>query len=167
MNRALQKLLLVITIILLFVSGCASSANYGTFRRDRELDNMFLSYKVLPDYNYYASGGYDKPNAILGVHKDYLMVTDVSWRSVPNVSSAQIEKWIRTIDPDDRGPGHDYFAYYILDPEGKQVGFWYSIQKHTVVKFLEENKIEVYPPELIQPGDGFGGGDNRGIIIRP
>jgi hypothetical protein len=95
------------------------------------------------------------------------MITDVSWRSIPNVSSAQVEKWIRTIDPDDRGPGHDYFAYYILDPEGKQVGFWYSIQKHTVVKFLEENKIEVYPPELIQPGDGFGGGDNRGIRIRP
>jgi len=167
MNKALQKLLLVITIISLFLSGCASYANYGTFRRDRDLYNMFLSYQVLPDYNYYTSGGYDKPNAILGVHKDYLMITDVSWRSIPNVSSAQVEKWIRTIDPDDRGPGHDYFAYYILDPEGKQVGFWYSIQKHTVVKFLEENKIEVYPPELIQPGDGFGGGDNRGIRIRP
>ena len=167
MSKVLQKVLLVIAIISLFLSGCASYANYGTFRRDRDLYNMFLSYQVLPDYNYYTSGGYDKPNAILGVHKDYLMITDVSWRSIPNVSSAQVEKWIRTIDPDDRGPGHDYFAYYILDPEGKQVGFWYSIQKYTVVKFLEENKIEVYPPELIQPGDGFGGGDNRGVRIRP
>ena len=166
MNKVLKKLLLVIAIIPLFFSGCAGTGNYGTLRIDRDLYNMFLSYQVLPDYNYYTSGGYDKPNAILGVHKDYLMVTEVSWRSIPNVHSAQIEKWIRTIDPEDRGVGSNYFAYYILDPEGKQVGFWYSIQTHTVVKFLEENKIEVYPPELIQPGDGFGGGDGGGRRIR-
>ncbi|MEK6197659.1 MAG: hypothetical protein N2B58_05740 [Desulfobacterales bacterium] len=58
-------------------------------------------------------------------------------------------------------------AYYILDPEGKQVGFWYSIQNYTVVKFLEENKIEVYTPDLIQPGDGFdGNGGSMRIKLR-
>lgn len=167
MNKALQKLLLVIAIISLFISGCAGTGNYGTFHHDRELDNMFMSYQILPDYNYFTSGGYDKPNAILGIHKDYQMITDIDWRSIPNISSVQVEKWIRTIDPDDRSVGSHYFAYYILDPEGKQVGFWYSIQNHTVVKFLEENKIEVYPPDLIQPGDEFGGDDReRGIKIR-
>ena len=95
MNEAFQKLLLVIAVISFFFSGCAGTGNYGTLRLDRELDKMFLSYQVLPDYNYYASGGYDKPNAILGVHKDYLMVTDFFWRSIPNVNSAQIQKWIR------------------------------------------------------------------------
>ena len=167
MNKALQELLLVIAIISLFISGCAGTGNYGTFHRDRELENMFMSYQILPDYNYFTSGGYDKPNAILGIHKDYQMITDIDWRSIPNISSAQVEKWIRTIDPDDRSVGSNYFAYYILDPEGKQVGFWYSIQNHTVVKFLEENKIEVYPPHLIQPGDEFGGdARERGIKIR-
>jgi hypothetical protein len=164
MNEAFQKLLLLITVISLLLSGCAGTKKYGTFHLDRELDQMFLSYQVLPDYNYYTSGGYNKPNAILGVHKDYQMVTDF-WVSIPNVNSAQIEKWIRTIDPEDIGPGNNYLAYYILDPEGKQVGFWYSIQNYTVVKFLEENKIEVYPPELIQPGDGFDG-DGRGMRIK-
>ena len=165
MNRTLQKSLFAIVIILLFVSGCADTGDRGTLRRDRELGQMFMSYQVMPEHNYFTSGGYDKPNAILGIHKDYEMVTEANWRIIPNVSSAQVEKWIRTIDPEDRGPGHDYFAYYILDPEGKRVGFWYSIQRHTVVKFLEGNKIEVYPPELIQPGDGFGDGDGRGRRI--
>ena len=165
MNEALQKLFLVIAIISFFFSGCAGTGNYGTLHRDRELDQMFLSYQVLPDYKYYTSGGYDKPNAILGVHKDYLLVTDL-WQNIPSVNSAQIQKWISTIDPEDRETGHSYFAYYILDQEGKQVGFWYSIQKFTVVKFLEENKIEVYTPDLIQPGDGFGG-DGRGMRIKP
>ena len=167
MNNVFKKLLLAVAILPLFFSGCVSTGNRGILRSNRDLDRMFMSYQVLPDHNYFTSGGYDKPNAILGVHKDYEMVTDTNWRIIPNVSSAQIEKWIRTIDPDDRGQGSNYLAYYILDPEGKKVGFWYSIQKHTVIKFLEGNKIEVYPPELIQPGDGFGGGDNRGIRIRP
>ena len=165
MNRTLQKLLLAIVIILLFVSGCADTGDRGILRRDRDLYNMFSAYQVLPNHNYYTSGGYDKPNAILGIHKDYEMITEANWRLIPNVSSVQVEKWIRTIDPEDREVGSNYFAYYILDPEGKRVGFWYSIQKHTVIKFLEGNKIEVYPPELIQPGDGFGGGDGRGRRI--
>ena len=165
MNRTLQKLLLAIVIILLFVSGCADTGDRGTLRRDRDLYNMFSAYQVMPDHNYFTSGGYDKPNAILGIHKDYEMITEANWRLIPNVSSAQVEKWIRTIDPEDREVGSNYFAYYILDPEGKRVGFWYSIQKHTVIKFLEGNKIEAYPPELIQPGDGFGG-DGRGRRIR-
>ena len=161
-----RKLLLAAVIITLVFSGCVSTGDRGILRRDRELGQMFMSYQVMPDHNYYTSGGYDKPNAILGIHKDYEMITEANWRMIPNVSSAQIEKWIRTIDPDDRRPGSNYFAYYILDPEEKRVGFWYSIQKHTVIKFLKGNKIEVYPPELIQPGDGFGGGDGHGRRIR-
>jgi hypothetical protein len=160
-------------VLAFFFSGCAGTGNYGTLHRDRELDQVFLSYQVLPDYKYYTSGGYDKPNAILGVHNDYILVSDL-WQSIPSVDSAQIQKWIRTIDPEDRGIGHNYFAYYILDQEGKQVGFWYSIQNFTVVKFLEENKIQVYEenkiqvytPDLIQPGDGFGEGDGNGMSIK-
>ena len=165
MNEALQKLFLLTAVLAFFFSGCAGTGNYGTLHRDRELDQVFLSYQVLPDYKYYTSGGYDKPNAILGVHNDYILVSDL-WQSIPSVDSAQIQNWIRTIDPEDRGIGHNYFAYYILDQEGKQVGFWYSIQNFTVVKFLEENKIQVYTPDLIQPGDGFGEGDGNGMSIK-
>jgi hypothetical protein len=164
MNEAFLKLFLLMAVISFFFSGCAGTKNRGSLQIDRELEKIFLSYQVMTDYNYYTSGSYDKPNAILGVHKDYQMVTDF-WVSIPNVNSAQIEKWIRTIDPEDRAPGHSYFAYYILDPEGKQVGFWYSIENHTVIKFLEENKIDVYPPDLIQPGDDFDG-DGRGMRIK-
>ena len=167
MNEATHKLLLVIAAISFFPPGCAGSGNYGTFQRDRDFDKMFLSYQVLPDYKYYTSGGYDKPNAILGIHRDYQLVSEL-WQSIPDVDSTQIKKWISTIDPEDRGSGHSYFASYILDPEGKQVGFWYSIQKFTVVKFLDENKIEVYTPDLIQPGDEFSSDGNRvgPIILR-
>ena len=162
MNVAVQKLILIMAV--LFLSGCAVSGNQGTLLRNRELDKMFLSYQVIPDHRYYTSGGYDRPNAILGLHMDYQLDNDL-WQSIPNVDSAQIEKWIRTIDPADREIGHNYFAYYILDPDGKRVGFWYSIQNFTVIKFFEEKRIQVYTPDLIQPGDRSGDGDRTPIKL--
>lgn len=137
--------------VLIIVSGCAGSGNRGTMKRDQVLNQQFLTYQVLPDYTYYSSGGYDKPNAILGIHKDYQLVPGL-WQSV-EISSAQMEKWIRTIAPEDYRKG-GYFAAYILDPDGKRAGIWYSIQDSTTVKFPGDNKIEVYTPNLNQPSGG-------------
>ena len=136
--------------VLIIISGCAGSGNQGTMKRDQGLNQQFLSYQVLPDYTYYFSGGYDKPNAILGIHKDYQLVPGL-WQSI-QISTAQLEKWIRTIAPEDYRKG-GYFAAYILDPDGRRAGIWYSIQDTSTVKFLEGNKIEVYTPDLNQRGE--------------
>ncbi len=155
LNRILARFMPVALTfaVLIIISGCASSGNRGTMKRDQELNQQFLSYQVLPDYTYYSSGGYDKPNAILGIHKDYQLVPGL-WQSA-EISSAQLEKWIRTIAPEDYRKG-GYFAAYILDPDGKRAGIWYSIQDSTTVKFPGENKIEVYTPNLNQPsGSGM------------
>jgi len=155
-----------LAVILVFTGCAATGGNYGRLERSRDLDRMFLSYEVSPDHRYYTSGGYDKPNAILAIHKDYELVTDL-WLSIPNADTAQMRKWIDTISPEEDFRGTEgYFAAYILDPEGNKVGFWYSIQDSTVIKFLGENKIQVYTPDLFQPGELFMG-DGDGGIIKP
>jgi len=151
-------------IVSIVLSGCASSgANYGRMERNRDLERMILSYEVFSDHQYYTSGGYDKPNAILGIHKDYQLVTDL-WHSIPNVNTAQMRKWIDTISPDQDYGSKGYFAAYIFDPQGNKVGFWYSIQDSTIIKFLGDNKLQVYTPELFQPGELFLGDGGDGII---
>jgi hypothetical protein len=140
---------LVVTVAGLF-AGCAPSGNYGTLQRSRELDQKFLNYEVLPDYNYFISGVYDKPTAILGIHKDYQLVSDL-WEPV-QISTAELEKFIQGIDPESYRGTIGYYAAYILDPDGKTVGIWYSIQNTTTVKFLGGNKIEVFTPIPIPPG---------------
>ena len=145
--------LLTVTATLAFltvISGCAGSGSNGTMQRDQALNQQFLTYQVLPDYTYYFSGGYGKPEAILGIHKDYKLAPGL-WQSI-EISPAQLEKWIRTIAPEDFRRG-GYFAAYILDPNGKRAGVWYSIQDSTTVKFPGEKKIEVYTPDLFQPGE--------------
>jgi hypothetical protein len=146
-----SMIVVVIIAAIIMISGCAGSGSRGTMQRDQALNQQFLSYQVLPDYTYYFSGGYDKPEAILGIHKDYQLVPGL-WQSA-QISSAQLEKWIKTISPEDYKRG-GYFAAYILDPDGKRAGIWYSIQDSTTVKFPEENKIEVYTPDLFQSGGG-------------
>ena len=144
------NIFLVVAVAGLFV-GCATSGNYGTLQRSQELNQKFLNSEVLPDYNYYISGGYDRPNAILGIHKDYQLLSDL-WEPV-QMSSGLMGKFIQAIDPESyRGPV-GYFAAYILSPGGKTVGIWYSIQNTTTIKFLNGNKIEVYTPRLLQPGN--------------
>ena len=149
MNEALQKLFLVIAIISFSFSGCAGPGNYGTLKRDQELNRMILAYEVIPDHNYYFSGSSDRPNAILGIHRDYQLVSQL-W-STAQINSAQLAKWIGNIAPENyRGPS-GYIAAYILDPDGKKVGIWYSIMNTTTVEFLEGNKIKVNSPDLYPP----------------
>lgn len=141
--------LLAVFIALFLLVGCAGG-NYGKIARDRDLDNMFLSYEVLPDHRYYTSGGYDSPNAILAIHTDYELDNPRNlWVAIPNVDTGQMRKWIDTIAPDQnyRRSG-SYFAAYILNPDGNRVGAWFSIENYTTVKFLEGNKVQVYPPPL-------------------
>ena len=132
-NFAIMAGVLIVSLIL---SGCASRGNFGHLQRDREIDKTFYAYEVLPDHRYYSSGGYDHPNAILAIHNDYELVTDL-WHSIPNVNSAQIRKWIDTISPKENyNSSRGYYGAHILDPNGKRVGVWYSIQDETVIKFL-------------------------------
>ena len=154
-------------IVSMVLTGCASTGgNYGHLQRDREIDNTYYAYKVLPDHRYYTSGGYDLPNAILAIHKDYELVTDL-WQSIPNVNSAQIRKWIETISPKENyRKSRGYFGAYIIDPtNGNKAGVWYSVQDTTVIKFLGENKLQVYTPDLFQPGELSGDGGS-GVHIK-
>ena len=45
-------------------------------------------------------------------------------------------------------------AGYIQAPNGDKIGAWYSGQRNAIVKFLEDNWVKVYTPNL-KPS--FGG----------
>jgi hypothetical protein len=144
--------LLASAFMLLLLAGYAAAGMYGTIDRDRDLDNMFRNYEVLQDYNYFTTGGYDVPNAILLIHKDYELDNPGNfWRPIPNVDYEQMRKWVSVISSEqDFNRTGNYFATYILDQNGQRVGVWYSAETFATVKFLEGNRILAYTPELNQ-----------------
>ena len=143
--------LLASALMLFLLASCAATGNiYGTLDRDRDLDNMFLNNEVLQEYNYFTSGGYYKPNAILLIHKDYELDNPGNlWVPIPSVDYNQMRRWISIISSDqDFTRTGNYYAAYILDKNGKRVGVWYSVETFATVKFLEGSKILVYTPDL-------------------
>jgi len=151
-------------LLIIMVAGCAAG-NHGTLTWDRDLDNMFESYQVLPEHNYYITGGYGAPAAILAIHKNFHLDNEAGlWVEFPDVSPNQIKKWVDNLSPEiSFWDKNNFFAFYILDPDGNRIGVWYSGQKNTTVKFLDDNRIRVYPPDLKAE---FGGeAIMNGIII--
>ena len=143
--------LLASALMLFLLAGCAAAGDiYGTLDRDRNLDNKFLNYEVLQDYNYFTTGGYYKPNVILLINKDYKLDNPGNlWIPIPYVDYDQMRKWISIISSDqDFTRTDNYYAAYILDQNGQRVGVWYSVETFATVKFLKGNKILVYTPDL-------------------
>lgn len=136
----------------LLVNYAFAAGIYGKLDRNRNLDNMFRNYEVMQDYNYFTTGGYDRPNAILLIHKDYELDNPKNlWVPISYVDHNQKRKWISVISSEqDFNRSSNYYAAYILDQNGTRVGVWYSVETFATVKFLAGNKILVYTPELNQ-----------------
>jgi hypothetical protein len=151
LNRRNSLFTLLASAFMIFLlAGYAAAANiYGTLDRDRDLDNMFLNYEVLQDYNYYTSGGYDAPNAILLINKDYKLDNPGNlWVTIPSVDNNQMRKWVSSIGGQQVLRSANYYAAYILDQNGQRVGVWYSVEMFASVKFPGEGKIFVQTPAL-------------------
>lgn len=134
----------VVGFFLLFTAVTGCSGNFGHLRRDGEARKNFESYQVLPDHNYFYSGSSSKPIAIMGIHKDYTLETQL-WKSV-ELTPEQLKSWMNNISPT-LGRAIDNYGSVIVDPAGKTVGIWYSKYKQTTVEFKDNNTIIVHTPK--------------------
>ena len=134
-------------VLLLFSSaamvGC--SENYGRLQRSQEVDQMFKTYQVLPDYNYYYTGPEGRPDAIMGIQNEYMLET-AHWKPF-DASEDILKQWVDTINFHNIASARYYpYGFFILDSEGSRLGIWYSIWDWTTVVMRGENRVQVFPP---------------------
>ncbi len=141
---------LTLLVSLILLSGCA--ANYGGLRISGEVTRLFETYQVQTDYQYYYSGPESRPHAIMGIHRSYTLNSKL-WKAV-DISEAQLKSWVRSrmygrlgISP--RG-------YYIVDPDGKRIGIWYSMWGTTTVKIEGPGQIMVATPDIFSGPNALG-----------
>lgn len=134
----------VIMLLISLQMGCAA-ANYGAIRPSSEVNELFESYEVLGDHNYYYSGPAAIPNAIIGIHENYTLKSDL-WKPV-DLTQDQLKKWILLIT-NKRGFSIRIYGYHILDPQEEIVGVWYSSYNRTVVKMLDDQHVVVHTPTV-------------------
>lgn len=140
-------LILSIFSALVFLS--CSGANYSGLQTSNEVNRLFESFQVLDDHNYYYSGSDNRPEAILGVHKDYVLKTKL-WKPV-NLTSEQLRLWINMMT-DHRGTSFRIFGARVVVAGGKQIGIWYSPYYWTSVRMLDDRHVVINTPTA-SPGE--------------
>jgi hypothetical protein len=144
----------IVIITLTLIAGC--SANYGSLKRDAEVQQAFESNQVPMDYKYYYYAD-SEPYVIFGIEPKYEMDSRM-WRDV-SPDTAEFKEMTRWIWED---YGYIKFGADILDPNGIKVGIMYTAIRETSVKFVGDNRIVVIPntPFLWGP-DGRRSGGSR------
>jgi hypothetical protein len=138
----------VLWVLLLLVPGCM--ANFGSMERSQKINEVFESYQVLPNYNYYYTGGQNNPKAIMGIHKDYNLKTS-SWTLMDSLTSDTLKK--RVDGMTNEGQGLKAYGWVIFSPNGEKVGVWYSMLDQTTVKFGDNKEIFVSQPNWEDPDE--------------
>ena len=121
---------------------CAG-ANYSGLMTSNEVNIIFESFQVLDDHNYYYSGSDNRPEAILGIHKDYTLSTRL-WKPV-NLTSEQLKLWVNMMT-DHRGTSFRTWGARVIVPDGKQIGIWYSPYSWTSVKMKDDRHVVINTP---------------------
>jgi hypothetical protein len=132
---------MVIFFSILFIA--CTVANRGGLRLSRDVNNLFESYQVLDNHNYYYSGPDARPNAILGIHKDYILKSNL-WKPV-DLTPDQLSLWIRMMT-DHRGTTLRTYGAHVVAPDGKDIGIWYSPWNWTAVRMEDDRHVVINTP---------------------
>jgi len=136
---------LILVIILITLTGCAATTgrNSSGVITSREATEIWHSYQVLPNYNYYISGADSRPNYIIGIDDKYHL-TSKNWKPV-DLTPEMLNKWFNYYRPR-VGYSLDNYGAFMMAPNGERIGLWYSMKKWRTtgsVKVGENNQISV------------------------
>jgi len=85
---------LVLFVLIFALSACAE--NYGRIQENGQVNQIFTTYQVLDDYIYYISGPETRPEAILGVHQDYIL--ESTQCTQVSLTSEQLKEWVEWLN---------------------------------------------------------------------
>jgi hypothetical protein len=128
-------------MILTLFTGCF--ANYGKYTRSWDVTKMFESLQMPAEYKYYYAGSDKEPDALLGILRKYTLNNDL-WKET-EMDSKQLQRWLDEIEL--IGYSKLAYGYFILDPEGKPIGIYYSKWEGGPVKMVSGNQVVILLPD--------------------
>lgn len=135
------------------ISGCAG--NYGRLVLNQEINAVFNTYRVFADHRYYFSGPEGRPDAIMGIDRDYTLETSM-WTPF-DPCDGTLKKGVDSINFHHSTRSRRYpYGFDILGPDGKRIGIWYSIWDWTTVLVEADKRVMIFPPAKKEP---YGNGD--------
>ena len=114
----------VLALYGLFLLGGCSTANHGGLKHSQDVARAFETNHIFAEHRYYYLNQENKPFAVLALQNDYTLNGKNSWRQFdPN--SDMLEKIVDLVEG---FPVYYWYTYgsFIVDPQGKKIGYWYS-----------------------------------------
>jgi hypothetical protein len=137
--------LVVCLFIVAMLAGCFE--NYGRLKRDPQIQRAFETYEVPSNHNYYFYGVRSYPWAIMGLDSRYELRSRI-WRKVdPNT-----EQFKRMVYWAWEDYGYYLYGAHIQDPDGRNIGIFYSSAWFAAVKVNKETKIVEVMPHIFLGG---------------
>ena len=109
-------------LLSLFAGGCQLE-HVGSMKQSPEITTAFEIFRVPGDYSYYFLNQENNPFGVVGLKKGYWM-EGPDWKRVAP-SSKTFRKVVDLVKSFPAQGGRSE-GFYILDPKGEPIGFWYS-----------------------------------------
>jgi hypothetical protein len=150
----------ILCIAALAAAGC-STANRGGLRNSREVGRAFETLHAYPNHRYWFYNLENSPYAVVGLAAPY-RIEGMLWTEV-DPDTKTFEKVVGLVQT---FPVRGAFTYgaYILDPQGQQIGVWYSSMNAGIKVDPETQLVSISTGmPFIDDDRGYGSGVGVGI----
>jgi hypothetical protein len=120
------RLLAAAAALLWLVMAIGCAARSPALFYSGEATQMFDTYQVNDDYNYYYSGSEVYPRAVIGIDKAYTLVTDL-WKPI-HLTPGKLKDWREWSHKELGLASYSLPGAFILAPDGKRIGVWFDYQ---------------------------------------
>ena len=147
MSMQILITVLAVAAILVIAYWRFVGGRYGKLRPSREATVAYESFRVDSGRNYYLSGPDLYPNAIMGIDKSRMVVSDL-WKK-QDLSAEEMKRLVENMRNRALEQGVMLHGFDILNEKGVKIGDWFSIPGLNIMIRTEgENRVVVSTPPL-------------------
>jgi hypothetical protein len=147
-TRRCARACLFIALCLSILACAGMSKNYGRFNPSDEVSQAFITYQVNKDFRYYVTGPGLNPNALMGLHKSYVLDPGALWQEV-QMTPEGLKEIVQGMDTKARTLNELQKGFELLDEKGRPIGVWYSLLRaQTFVHMQEDGTVRIDTPVL-------------------
>ena len=146
-HRATIAAIFFLAVIYGTLSSCSLALKSSGVITSREATDIWHSYEIRPNYNYYYAGPDTRPFYIIGVDDRYKLKSKL-WKPV-DLTPEMLKDWFNYFRP--RVGGYNPLPYgaFINGPNGERIGLWYSVVDWRLTGsaiLRENNEVTIFMP---------------------
>ena len=126
-QRQIATIGVVAAFVIMFstLSGCSGVIKSSGVITSHEATDIWHTYEVRSNYNYYYAGPNTRPFYIIGIDDRYKLKSKL-WKPV-DLTPEMLKDWFNYYRP--RVGGYNPLPYgaFIVGPNGESIGLWYSV----------------------------------------